>query len=528
MQASPRPRRKKKRALPPPGPRPFATPAQRLWARLGQPGGGSGPKVARLFHALLALLFLVAWLSLGAQLDVLFGGRGLLPIAAALEQAGASGLGFSRIPTLFWWTGASDRALGLGVAAGVVLALLALAGIRVRLCLGLSTLLYLSYAAAGRTFLSFQWDNLLLEAGLLATLLPRDRPAPWAHALLRVLVFKLYFESGIAKWQSPLGDWQDGSAMTFYYETAPLPTFLAWHAHWLPAWWHHFESRFTLFFELCLPFAIFGPRAFRRVALAVFSAFQVLDIATANYGYFCYLSASLHVFLLDDADLLRARAFLRRRLPRVGRAMALARILRRKMRLFRWPPPLPSRPGRALGATIFALYVGLSATEAMARFGLHEMVSFTDPLRDRLSPLRLINTYHLFAQITRTRIEPTVEVSTDGHAFTEQPLRYKPGAVDRPPPFVAPHQPRLDFQLWFYGLAFRRGTPPYVTALLDRICKDRAVLDGIFAGPLPEAPEAARMGFYRYQFTTPAERAASGAYWKREWVGATPPVSCAR
>src|SRR5256885_8382782 len=45
----------------------------------------------------------------------------------------------------------------------------------------------------------------------------------FAHLLLRVLLFKLYFESGIAKWQSGLHDWHDGSAMTFYYETAPLP-----------------------------------------------------------------------------------------------------------------------------------------------------------------------------------------------------------------------------------------------------------------------------------------------------------------
>ena len=30
--------------------------------------------------------------------------------------------------------------------------------------------------------------------------------------------------------------------MTYYYETAPLPTWLAFRAHHLPVWWHHFES----------------------------------------------------------------------------------------------------------------------------------------------------------------------------------------------------------------------------------------------------------------------------------------------
>ena len=34
--------------------------------------------------------------------------------------------------------------------------------------------------------------------------------------------------------------------MTYYYETAPLPTWLAFTAHHLPVWWHHLESRATL------------------------------------------------------------------------------------------------------------------------------------------------------------------------------------------------------------------------------------------------------------------------------------------
>src|SRR4029078_8097189 len=98
------------------------------------------------------------------------------------------------------------------------------AGLRPRICFALSTLLYLGYAAACRTFLSFQWDNLLLEAGFLAIFLPTDRRSPVAHLLFRLLTVKLYFESGIAKWQSPLHDRHHGSSMPYSYETAPLPT----------------------------------------------------------------------------------------------------------------------------------------------------------------------------------------------------------------------------------------------------------------------------------------------------------------
>ena len=161
-------------------------------------------------------------------------------------------------------------------------------------------LLYLGYAHAAPTFLSFQWDNLLIEAGLLAGLLPRDRGAPLAHLAFRVLLFKVFFESGIAKWASAAGDWGDGSAMALYYQTAPLPTPLAAVFHHLPGWWHTLESWGTLFLELAVPIAIFGGRRLRAVALGMFSFFLIVDFATANYGFFVPLTGALCLVLLDE------------------------------------------------------------------------------------------------------------------------------------------------------------------------------------------------------------------------------------
>lgn len=512
-------------------PAPVVTPFQRFVTRLRSTGPSSGPVVARTLQSLVALVFLIAWLSLGAQLDVLLGSRGLLPIAPFLEQAGARGFGFFDVPTLLWW-GSSDRALSLGVAGGIGLAVLALFGIATRACLALSTLLYMGYAVAGRTFFSFQWDNLLLETGLLTAILPRDRAAPWAHTLVRILVFKLYFESGVAKWQSPLGDWHDGSAMTFYYETAPLPTRLAWHGHWLPRVWHHFESIFTLFFELALPFAIFGPRPLRRIALVVLTGFQVINVATANYGFFSYLATVLHVALLDDSDLLRLRARLRRVSPRMGQLFARVRLARLRVR--RAKPRLPVltaiprivRLAAVIG--VCTAYVGISLVEGLIRFANPEgLAAAVESMQKRWAPFRLVNNYHLFAAITRTRIEPEIQWSADGVDFKPLDLRYKPGDPMRPPPLVAPHQPRLDFQLWFYGLSYRRNMPPYVTALLDRLCHDPTVVASLFAGPMPEIPvRAVRVGFYDYRFAPPEEHEATGVYWRRVFVSATPPVMC--
>ncbi len=83
--------------------------------------------VARVFHRLLALLFLNAFLSLGTQVDVLIGSRGLLPIAPMLEALRQRPeIGLFDFPTLFWWN-ASDALIQGGIWIGVLLALVALA-----------------------------------------------------------------------------------------------------------------------------------------------------------------------------------------------------------------------------------------------------------------------------------------------------------------------------------------------------------------------------------------------------------------
>jgi hypothetical protein len=143
--------------------------------------------------------------------------------------------------------------------------------------------------------------------------------------------------------------------------------------------------------------------------------------------------------------------------------------------------------------------------------------------------LRLINTYHLFQAITRDRIEPEFQTSADGgQTWTAHDLRHKAGDPARAPDFVAPHQPRVDFQLWFYGLAFERREPAYVAMLVERMCNDPAAVGPLFRAALPEHPDAVRIVYWRYSFTTRAERRATGAWWRRETVGATRAVPCDR
>jgi hypothetical protein len=148
---------------------------------------------------------------------------------------------------------------------------------------------------------------------------------------------------------------------------------------------------------------------------------------------------------------------------------------------------------------------------------------------------RLANTYHLFQSITRERIEPEFQTlaegpvaraETDDDAWTAQHLEHKPGDVTRRPDFVAPHQPRVDFRLWFYGLAFQRRAPAYVVALTERLCEEPEAVQPLFRAPLPPHPAAVRLVFWQYQFTSGEEKRATGAWWRRTRLATTRAVPC--
>ena len=151
--------------------------------------------------------------------------------------------------------------------------------------------------------------------------------------------------------------------MTFYYETAPLPTWLAWFMHALPPWWHGVESHATLILELVVPLAIFGPRFARLIVFVIFTGFQTINAATANYGFFCYLSAALNVFLLDDRDVIRIGARVRSWIP--WRAAATHRAASRPPRR---EPPWCAWMRTTLAFSVITLVVSVSIIEGVAAF----------------------------------------------------------------------------------------------------------------------------------------------------------------
>jgi len=456
------------------------------------------------FVRILGGIFVVAFWSLGRQVVVLYGERGLLPACGVAAEAAATLFRFGCNDQVLWWGTVA------GAGCGVLLAL----GLLPRVSLVACWALYLSYVNIGRDFLSFQWDNLLLESAFFSLFVTpggwRLRNAPPPHPLgvflMQWLLFRLQVESGLAKLL--LGDptWRDLTAMVTYWETAPLPTWLGWYAHQMPLWAQRLSGGLTLAIELGVPLLVWGPRRLRPLAFAALASFQVVVLATANYGFFNYLSLALCLWILDDGHLAwiaaRAGVILRPAPPRIRRPVTTA----------------------ALGAAV-ALLVPLSLVPFLAFITpLRPLARALLPVHAALDEVRSINAYHLFAQMTLVRREPVIEGSLDGIDWQPYELWYEPGDVDRAPPFVAPHQPRVDFQMWF--LLLGRSLPGWFSTLLDRLRHDPAVVAPLFArNPFPdEPPRLVRVAVYRYRFTDAATRARTGAWWTRELEGTTPPI----
>jgi predicted DCC family thiol-disulfide oxidoreductase YuxK len=491
--------------------------------------------VRRVFLGCLGAIYLVAFLSLWVQITGLIGKNGVLPAADWMAQGrgafDSNGIGLDRyrlLPTLCWFN-ASDGFLRFQCAAGATLAVLSIAGLAPPVCLFLMWLLYLSLATISREFLGFQWDNLLLEVGFLAIIFapcrpwPRaSRPRPPSRAvlwLLRLLLFKLMFLSGVVKLASHDETWRHLTALTLHYETQPLPNSIAWHAHQLPLWFQTSSCALMFVIELAVPFLIFTPRRPRMLGGAALAGLQVLILLTGNYTFFNWLTLALCLLLLDDFALARLL-----RLPPRQRAVNDAQTAPHSHATpDRW------RPWRTAAlAPLYLTVLSVSAVQLWSPFGrLPGWLSPVAHVYQWLSPFRSINSYGLFAVMTKDRPEIIVEGSNDGREWNAYEFPHKPGDLQRRPAFVAPHQPRLDWQMWFAALGNVRQNPWFVNFCVRLLQGSPEVLALLEKNPFPDQPpKYIRARVYDYRFTSREERGRTGAWWKRELKGDyLPPIS---
>jgi len=486
----------------------------------------------QLFLRLVGVTFLIAFVSYWVQLDGLIGSSGILPASELMTSARSLGAaGIWRAPT-FCWLGTSDLFLHVLAGTGTLAALLLIAGVLQGPILLSAWAIYLSLMTVGQTFFNFQWDVLLLETAATSlfiapfTLRSPPRIAPAAGLwLVRSLLFKLMFLSGITKLISLDPTWWGLTALDFHYYTQPLPVWTSYYAHALPPAFQRASVVVMFAVELGAPFLMLCGRRPRIAGALAIVGFRGMIALTGNYGFFNVLTVVLCIPWLDDAFLVSLLPLRFRPEPRIPPLRTTSR---------------PRRVAYGIAAGLFAYASSLTFVEEMVRTRPPDAIGglagalldagavyaeLGSPLSTMIQPFRSINGYGLFRSMTTSRPEIVVETSDDGATWHEAAFPYKPGGLQRRPMFVAPHQPRLDWQMWFAALNPRRASP-WLERFLLRLLEGSPPVVRLLDDPrlVKRPPKYVRLVLYDYTFTTKDEAAQNlGAWWKRERRGELTP-----
>uniref|UniRef100_A0A8B9H6Q0 Lipase maturation factor n=1 Tax=Astyanax mexicanus TaxID=7994 RepID=A0A8B9H6Q0_ASTMX len=480
-----------------------------------------------MFLWCLSAVYMFAFASVYVQIPGLYGNEGLLPARWMLRVSGKSVWEqLTDSPTLLWFGPRlgldTQQCMELLSLSGALLSLAATAIPTLRDCRVYLVLwmLYLSLYQVGQVFLYFQWDNLLLEVGFLAILVaPMNMPWGWRlHAhdnmtfwLVRWLLFRLMFASGVVKLTSRCPTWWGLTAVTYHYETQCIPTPLAWFAHQLPVWFQKLSVVGTYVIEIGGPFLFFSPiRRHRLTAFYMQVLLQVLIILSGNYNFFNLLTIVLCFSLLDDEHV---NFWLCRRTPREERT-SLQTLLSRFCLLVELAV-------YALLAYWTFLYFDLKVD--WDKKSVSSKTAFTHFEFNRFLKLVTVPSIWIGVLSLTWEIVTAKFKCVASHAL-EIEFMYKPGNVSRAPPVVTPHQPRLDWQMWFAALGPQTQSP-WFSSLVHRLLQGkRDVIKLIQTDesqyPFSQQPPVyVRAHRYKYWFTAPKEDGSfPQRWWRRVYV----------
>ncbi|GHF03861.1 membrane protein [Streptomyces morookaense] len=465
----------------------------------------SGYWLSRLvLQRMLAVVYLVAFLSAATQFRALIGERGMLPVPRFVRY-----VPLRRAPSVFHLH-YSDRFFAAWAWTGALLSAAVAAGAADAVPLGAAMamwavlwVLYLSIVNVGQTWYSFGWESLLLETGFLAVFLGNARTDPPVLVLwlLRWLVFRVEFGAGLIKWR---GDpcWRDLTCLYYHHETQPMPGPLSWFFHRLPRPLHRVETAANHVAQLIVPFGLFLPQPVASVAAGLIIVTQLWLVASGNFAWLNWITIVVTLSAVD------------------GNAAA---------DLFSLPRHSPG-PGAPVWYEILVLAVTVFVL-ALSWWPVRNMLSRHQRMNMSFNPYHLVNTYGAFGSVNRRRHEVVVEGTDEEHitretVWKEYGFKGKPGDPRRVPRQFAPWHLRLDWLMWFAGISPGYAEDwfgPFVERLLTN---DPATLRLLRHNPFPGTPPThVRARLYRYRFTTWQERRETGAWWhrtlEREWL---PPV----
>lgn len=447
-------------------------------------------------HLLPRLLGLIYFFALGAlllQIKGLIGKDGILPLKKFLEfiHFYHPEKKFSLTPTLFW-INCSDRAIVGLTLVGTLLSLTLMFGYYPSLILALLFIIHLSIVTAGQDFLSFGWEGLLLEITFQTFLISLTAvPTMMVWISLNFLLLRFHLQAGTNKLFYGDSSWKDLTAIAYHYQSQPLPNTVAWYAHKLPMSFQKMSVVLMYLIEIVVPFGLFFGEGIRLFTFITLFSLQYLIWLTGNFSYLNFLTAVFLVILVSNSYL---SPFFTYESQQIETPLFLEIAL------------------SAIGVILISL-------QSLRLWHHFSPTSFCSKIFRKLSPFHLVNTYAIFAGMTKVRYEIVVEGSEDGAEWKEYLFSYKPSEVTRRPRRIAPYQPRLDWQMWFLPFHEFESAEWFQKFLYHLLKGTPSVLQLIRYNPFKDQPPRyIRAVIYEYQFTSWAEKNSNGNWWKRSFV----------
>jgi hypothetical protein len=255
------------------------------------------------------------------------------------------------------------------------------------------------------------------------------------------------------------------------------------------------------------PWFALAPGVWSHAAGFFLLTFQLFLIFSGNLSFLNWLTIVPILACFDDS--LLARLLPKSLVERSRRAAAEAQ-----------PSLAHTRAAIAL-----AVVVGFSSVMPVAN-----LISPGQMMNTSFDRLHLVNTYGAFGSVGKERQDIIFE-GTDDPALTEATqwkeyqFKGQPVSLTRRPPFVAPYQLRLDWQIWFAAMSTAEEYPWTFNFVWKLLHNDQAALGLLASNPFQQKPPRyIRAVLYHYEFAPPGN--PEGAWWKRTPLGLwLPPLS---
>ena len=282
----------------------------------------------------LALVYLIAFISLYGQIQGLWGDEGLTPskfVLQRLKETQKDFANFFSFPTLAWvfkWISELNVVPTLSIRFGSYsenfLYVICLIGIAISFVIVLNVkkcintysyaimwYCYLNFVLLGQTFMRYEWDYLLLEVGFVSIAF-----APYDYErniniisnidnlcfyILRFVLYKVMFCIGSNILGSNCSYWLSFNGLNFYFQSQASLTGLSYYMHNIPDGMKKLMSGFVYFVFEYLPLGYF--LIWRRINIYVGQItfiFILIVSLSGNYGFYGLLMIVLNILNFDD------------------------------------------------------------------------------------------------------------------------------------------------------------------------------------------------------------------------------------